>query len=145
MRISDLLRHKDANGTGEVWTLPPDATVRELLAALAEHHIGAMVVTDGDALRGIVSERDIVRRLHTDGDTVLTLTIDELMTTDVVHGTPEATVDDVATLMTERRIRHLPVLDHDRLVGVVSIGDVVSSRMRELEHDREQLQNYISG
>lgn len=143
MRISDILRFKQESGAGQVWTIVPDATVRELLAALAEHHIGALVVADGDEVVGIVSERDIVRMLHREGDTVLDAEVRELMTREVVSAGPADAVDAVATLMTERRIRHLPVLEEGRLVGVVSIGDVVSSRMRELEHDREQLEQYI--
>ena len=147
MQIADILRHKQDN---HVWTIAPEASVRDLLAALADHHIGAMVVSgaqDGSAaaFAGIVSERDVVRRLHADGDAVLDSPVRDIMTTDVVHCTPAEAVDKVASLMTERRIRHLPVVDGARLVGVVSIGDVVSSRIRELQTDRDQLQQYITG
>jgi CBS domain-containing protein len=145
MQISDILRYKEQHGSSEVWTIPPDATVRELLAELAEHHIGAVVVTDGDAVSGIVSERDVVRRLHTDGVDVLDSEVADLMTTDVVHSSPSDPVDRVAELMTERRIRHLPVVEDGRVIGVISIGDVVYSRIRELEHDRSQLEQYITG
>jgi CBS domain-containing protein len=143
VQISDILRHKQDN---HVWTIAADATVRDLLRQLAEHHIGALIVSETDGqLAGIVSERDVVRRLHVDGDQVLDGTVDQIMTRDVVHASPGDAVDEVASLMTERRVRHLPVLDGDRLVGVVSIGDVVSSRIRELQQDRDQLQHYITG
>jgi CBS domain-containing protein len=143
VQISDILRHKQDN---HVWTIAADATVRDLLRQLAEHHIGALIVSETDGqLAGIVSERDVVRRLHVDGDQVLDGTVDQIMTRDVVHASPGDAVDEVASLMTERRVRHLPVLDGERLVGVVSIGDVVSSRIRELQQDRDQLQHYITG
>jgi CBS domain-containing protein len=143
VQISDILRHKQDN---HVWTIAPDASIRDLLSHLAEHHIGALIVSGTDSqVAGIVSERDVVRRLHSDGDAVLDRTVDQIMTRDVVHCAPGDAVPDVAALMTERRIRHLPVLDGDRLVGVVSIGDVVSSRIRELQQDRDQLEQYITG
>jgi CBS domain-containing protein len=142
MQISDILRYK---GSDTVWTIAPGATVTELLASLAEHHIGALIVVDAAQVAGIVSERDVVRRLHDRGASVLEHTVEDIMTRDVVHCTPGDAVDSVATLMTERRIRHLPVLDGDALVGIVSIGDVVSSRMRELQKDRDQLEQYITG
>jgi CBS domain-containing protein len=146
VQISDILRHKQDN---HVWTIAADATVEQLLAQLAEHHIGALIVSTGGAvdgpLVGIVSERDVVRQLHHRGADVLTVAVEQIMTRDVVHCAPSDAVDAVATLMTERRIRHLPVLDGADLVGVVSIGDVVSSRMRELQKDRDQLEQYITG
>jgi CBS domain-containing protein len=143
LQIADILRHKQDN---RVWTIAPDASVRDLLSQLAEHHIGAMMVAGrGSDLVGIVSERDVVRRLDSDGDGVLNGTVEQIMTRDVVHCAPGDAVTQVAALMTERRIRHLPVIDADELVGVVSIGDVVSSRIRELQQDRDQLEQYITG
>jgi CBS domain-containing protein len=141
MRISDILRHK---GTA-VHTLPPQAAVRELLTTLAEHRIGAIVIIEGDTVRGIVSERDVVRRLTERGADLLDATVEELMTTDVVTCRPDDTVDAIAQTMTDRRVRHMPVLAEGRLAGIVSIGDVVSSRMRQLEHDRGHLEQYITG
>lgn len=139
MRIADVLRSK---GT-EVATINPTATVAELLAELAENNIGAMVVLDDDGLVGIVSERDIVRRLHERGADALRAPVSEIMTTDVATCTPDETVDHLTVLMTERRIRHVPVMFNGRLAGIVSIGDVVKSRMNELEHAQEQLEAYI--
>lgn len=141
MRISDILRHK---GT-VVHTLPPQASIHDLLAALAEHGIGAVLVTEGDILRGIVSERDVVRRLTERGADLLDSTVEQIMTNVVVTCRPDDTVDAIAQTMTERRVRHMPVLEGERIAGIVSIGDVVSSRMRQLEHDRGHLEQYISG
>lgn len=143
MQISDILRHKQEN---HVWTIRSEATVRDLLRALADHHIGALIVSDsGQQVDGIVSERDVVRQLQARGDSVLAARVEDIMTREVVHCTPADPVDQVASLMTQRHIRHLPVLDAGTLVGVVSIGDVVSSRIRELQQDRDQLEQYITG
>jgi CBS domain-containing protein len=143
VQISDILRHKQDN---HVWTIAPTASVRDLLQELADHHIGALIVSEsGEQVDGIVSERDVVRQLHAHGEDVLAGSVAQLMTRDVVHCAPADPVDEVASLMTQRRIRHLPVLDDGRLVGVVSIGDVVSSRIRELQKDRDQLEQYITG
>ena len=141
MKISDILRHK---GT-DVATIGADGAVTDLLDVLASHGIGALVVTGSSGIAGIVSERDIVRALADRGASVLTAQVADIMTTDVVHCTPGDDIDQVAGTMTERRIRHMPVLDNGALVGIVSIGDVVSSRIRQLEHDRVQLEHYITG
>ncbi len=145
MLISDILRHKSASKAAAVVTIAPTETIAALLAVLAEHRIGAVVAVDGDTIAGIVSERDVVRRLHQRGADVLEATVNDIMTSPVVTCAPDDSVNGVATLMTDRRFRHMPVLDHDRLVGIVSIGDVVSSRMRGLEQDREHLEQYITG
>lgn len=145
MKIADLLRHKSsAGGTRpDVVTVAPSDTVTDLLATLARHNVGAVLAVDGDAVRGVVSERDIVRRMAEDGSAVLERTVESLMTTTVMSCASGDGVDTVAQTMTDRRIRHMPVIDDGRLIGVVSIGDVVSSRIRQLEHDREQLEQYI--
>ncbi len=147
MRISDILRRKTAGTT--VVTIAPSASIIDLLAQLAEHRIGALVVVDGDAVVGIVSERDVVRRLNTGGAEVLQGRVADMMNSPVVSCAPQDSVDSVATTMTDRRFRHMPVLaqgEHGaQLVGIVSIGDVVSSRMHELEQDREHLEQYITG
>lgn len=127
-----------------VATIPPAATVRDLLDLLAEQRIGAVVVTADDAIAGIVSERDVVRRLADDGGALLDLQVAEIMTVDVVTCTKETSVEDLARTMTERRIRHVPVVDADgALAGIVSIGDVVKSRISELEGERDDLVGYI--
>lgn len=140
MKISDVLRDK---GT-EVVTISPDATVRELLAMLAEHNVGALVVSsDGTSVAGIVSERDVVRGLNSDPD-VLAAPVQSIMTAEVHTCDTEAHIDDLMRLMTERRIRHVPVVTEDSLRGIVSIGDVVKTRIAELEFDRDQLHRYIA-
>jgi CBS domain-containing protein len=139
MRISDVLTSKP----GEVVTIRPDATVRDLLGLLAQHNIGAVVVSaDGGAVDGIVSERDIVRRLA-ESDAVLDGTVDEIMTSDVQTCEPDVPVDDLRQLMTERRIRHVPVVSDGTLVGIISIGDVVKSSIGQLQFERDQLDTYL--
>jgi CBS domain-containing protein len=141
MRISDVLRVK---GT-KVVTVTPDTKVRELLQVLAEHGIGAVVVSgDGTALDGIVSERDIVRAFAQRGAAVMSEPVTEIYTAEVRTIAPEATLDDVMRLMTERRIRHAPVVADGTLKGLVSIGDVVKNRIDELETERTALSDYIS-
>jgi CBS domain-containing protein len=140
MRIADVLRGKG----GAVVTIKPDATVAELLAGLADHNIGAMVVAGPDGVKGIVSERDVVRQLHTHGASVLSRPVEKIMTTLVSTCTKEDTVDSLTLLMTENRVRHVPVLEAGQLIGIVSIGDVVKTRMQELESEHEQLQSYIT-
>jgi CBS domain-containing protein len=140
MRISDLLRSK---GTA-VATVGPQTTVTELLSGLAEHNVGAMVVVGPEGIAGIVSERDVVRRLHDRGPELLSMPVSEIMTTMVESCRPEDSVDQLSVLMTERRIRHVPVVVDGKLAGIISIGDVVKSRMQELEKSQEQLEAYIS-
>jgi CBS domain-containing protein len=141
MNIADILRHKGA----AVATITPSGAVGEMLQALAEHNVGALVVSDAGVVVGIVSERDIVRRLHTRGAQLLADPVSEIMTAPVVSCGSQDSVDTVAETMTNRRIRHMPVIDAGNLVGIVSIGDVVSSQIRQLEQDRGQLEHYITG
>ncbi|MBA9006124.1 CBS domain-containing protein [Thermomonospora cellulosilytica] len=142
MRISDILRKKGS----AVATVRPDATVRELLARLAELNIGAVVVSpDGAAIAGIVSERDVVRRLHEHGAALLDAPVSQIMTEQVRTCAPEAAVADLRKTMTEHRIRHVPVVSDGRMVGLVSIGDVVKSAIDELETEREHLVGYLHG
>jgi len=140
MRISDILRSKG----NTVSTVRPDATVRQLLAALAEHNIGALVVSDdGESIGGIVSERDVVRQMHDRGASLLEAPVSSIMTADVRTCTPDEDVDLLRSTMTEHRIRHVPVVRDGRLAGIVSIGDVVKSTISELETEREHLVGYI--
>ncbi len=140
MRISDVLRRKGS----DVATIGRTMTVGQLVATLGERNIGAAVVTGDAGVVGIVSERDVVRRLRDLGADLLAATVEQIMTADVLSCSPDDTVDQLAEVMTERRIRHVPVLRDGELVGIVSIGDVVKSRIGELETDREQLESYIS-
>lgn len=141
MRISEIL---NAKASQDVVTVRPEAGVRELVALLAEHNVGALVVSaDGTSLDGIVSERDVVRHLHHDG-TVVNNTVGAIMTTEVSTCGPETDLDELMQTMTERRIRHVPVCDGDRLVGIVSIGDVVKHKIDRLEFERDQLDSYVN-
>jgi CBS domain-containing protein len=142
MRISDVLHSK---GSTEVATIRPDATVRELLAELATRNVGALVVSeDGTSAIGIVSERDVVRHLN-DDDAMLDGPVSAIMTTSIQVGHPDDSLDRLMALMTEHRVRHVPVVQDGALVGIVSIGDAVKLRLSQLEFERDQLNNYVAG
>ncbi|MFN8126460.1 MAG: CBS domain-containing protein [Candidatus Nanopelagicales bacterium] len=127
-------------------TVAPDATVTDLLAKLAEFNIGALVVSeDGATVVGIVSERDIVRQLATSGADTLAMPVSAIMTPTVTCAPPTATTADLMGLMTESRVRHVPVLDdEEHMIGIVSIGDVVKSRLGELQDERDALVEYVN-
>ncbi len=140
MRIGDVLGAKPSQ---DVVTITPEAGVMELLALLAEHNVGALIVSsDGESVDGIVSERDVVRHLHHDG-TVVNNTVGAIMTAEVETCDRETQLDDLMKVMTERRIRHVPVVEADKLVGIVSIGDIVKHRMDLLQFERDQLDHYV--
>ncbi|WP_107772315.1 CBS domain-containing protein [Nocardioides sediminis] len=140
MRIKDILTAKPSS---EVVTISPDAPVRDLIALLAEHNIGAVIVSsDGSSVTGIVSERDVVRRLGTDTG-VLDASVGDIMTVEVQTCAGDDSLTDLMKTMTERRIRHLPVVADGRLTGIISIGDVVKHRIGELEFERDQLDHYV--
>ncbi|WP_166132921.1 CBS domain-containing protein [Nocardioides ochotonae] len=140
MHIDDVLRAKERP---EVVTIRPDAGIRDLLALLAEHNIGAVVVsTDARTVEGIVSERDVVRHLHDDG-TVVNNTVGAIMTPEVETCALDTDLDAVMKTMTERRVRHLPVLRDGALVGVVSIGDLVKHKIGQLQFERDELDRYV--
>lgn len=140
MLVSDLIKRKGS----AVTKASPETTIAALLDLLAEHRIGAVVVSADGGVDGIVSERDVVRALRTAGAALLDAPISTVMTSDVVVTGPGDTVEDMMRLMTDRRIRHVPVVTQDgRLAGIISIGDVVKSRIDELEADRDQLIGYI--
>lgn len=140
MRINDVLRRKG----GDVVTVKPDETVQRLLQLLAEHGIGALVVSrDGGSVDGIVSERDVVRQLHSRGPSILSVSVSEIMTTTVETCDVDADTQALARKMTDRRIRHVPVVHEGRLCGIVSIGDVVKQRLDELQTERDSLVGYL--
>ena len=140
MRINQVLAAKARQG---VVTIKPEATIRELLALLAKQNVGAVVVSqDGRTLDGIVSERDVVRRLNED-ESVLTAPVSTIMTADVHTCDGTEPVLELMKAMTDRRVRHVPVVNDGVLTGVVSIGDVVKSRISELEFERDQLDSYV--
>jgi CBS domain-containing protein len=141
MHVSDLLTVKGSI----VATVTSSSTVGEVVAELARHRVGALVVSpDGHHIEGIVSERDIVRQLSEVRQQLLDEPVSSIMSTSVSTCSPDDDVESIMELMTERRIRHVPVVSDGVLVGIVSIGDVVKSRMGELEKDRNELLEYIS-
>jgi CBS domain-containing protein len=140
MRISDVLRRKGDS----VVTIRRDATVAELLDLLTEHRIGAAVVSDGEGrVDGIVSERDVIVHLRRATAPPLEEKVGAIMTTEVTTCRPEDDTESLARTMTERRVRHLPVLVDGRLAGIVSIGDIVKQRLDELQDERDQLVDYV--
>ena len=145
MTIKVLLKAKGSH----VVTIAPDATLTEFVDALTEHRIGAMVVSaDGTTIEGIVSERDLVRALRSlgplRGSTLDQARVREIMTAEVLTCDPEASVDSVMAMITERRIRHVPVVTEGKLVGIVSIGDIVKARISHLEMERSALVDYVT-
>jgi len=141
VRIEKVLAGK---GSTTVATITAESTVRQALAELARHRIGALIVSpDGTSIAGIVSERDVVRALDRDGPGVIEQPVASIMSTDLHTCGPEDEVDAIMALMTAKRIRHVPVLRDGSLAGIVSIGDVVKSRIDELEGDRKALVDFI--
>ena len=141
MNVQSVLASKGS----DVATIRPEATIADATAALRDR-VGALVVSsDGSTIEGILSERDVVRALAAHGAGTLGRTVSSAMSSDVVTCQPEASMDGLMAMMTDRRIRHLPVVDDGRLAGIISIGDVVKSRLGQLEHENDQLYDYIQG
>jgi len=147
MLVQQILKVKGAGGGKEgVITIAPDKTLTEAAQLLAEMRIGAVVVSaDGATASGIVSERDIVRELGRRGTACLNEKVGELMTRDLVTCSPEETADQVLAIMTDRRFRHIPVVRDGRMIGVISIGDVVKARLEEMAMEQEALKGMIMG
>jgi CBS domain-containing protein len=140
MRICDILRRKGY----EVVTIAPDRTVLEAVQTLVDHNIGAVVVTGPSGPIGILSERDVLRLTATSAD-LSVLRVGDAMTVDIVMGSGSDRLRDVMDLMTQRRIRHLPVVDEDNLAGLVSIGDLVNALRTAVETENQHLKQYIAG
>lgn len=132
----------DAKG-GQVHTIRPDARVIDALQLMAQKDIGALPVMDGDRLVGIMSERDYARKVILQGRSSHDIAVRDIMTSDVVTVDPTRTVEDCMSVMTQRRVRHLPVCEGDKLVGLVSIGDLVKEVIAEQEQTIKQLESYI--
>jgi len=142
MNVETILRNKG----GRVTTIRSDATIAEAVGALRQHGIGALVVSDGDgSVDGILSERDIVAALADDGALLLSRPVGEVMTRAVLTCEPQDTVAELMAEMTNRRIRHFPVVDDGKLCGIISIGDVVKSRLDEIEFEASSLRSFIAG
>ncbi len=139
MNVLSILRSKGS----DVITTSPNATVMDAARIMTEKGIGAVLVLDRGRVVGVISERDIVRTVATKGVAALYLEVDQLMSSEVFTRTRSATSDELMTLMTERRIRHVPIVEDHQLYGLVSIGDVVKHRIAETEKEAEALRDYI--
>ena len=139
--VAQLLRSKPHG----VLSISPDMAVYNALQLMADKNVGALLVLDGDTLVGIFSERDYARKIILVGKSSKDTLVREIMSSHVLYVRPQQTIEDCMALMTDKRVRHLPVLDEHRVIGVISIGDVVKGIISEQEFIIEQLQNYISG
>ncbi|HEY79654.1 MAG TPA: CBS domain-containing protein [Anaerolineae bacterium] len=140
-QVKDILAAKG----DQVWAVSPDDTVLDALKTMKEHDIGAVLVMDGDALRGILSERDYARKVVLLGRASRNTPVKEIMTAEVETVSPEDSIDQCMTSMTEKHIRHLPVVEEGRVVGVISIGDVVKAIIEEQAFLLDQMEAYITG
>ena len=139
--VKDILRIKG----NEIWTTTPDATVYEALQTMAEKNVGALVVLDADTVVGIMSERDYARKVILHGRSSKEIRVREIMTSEVYFVRPEQDIQECMAQMTDKRVRHLPALENDRLVGIISIGDVVKALIAEHESTIKHLEDYITG
>lgn len=139
--VKELLREKGS----QVWTIAPQATVYEALELMAAKNIGSLVVVERGDVVGVFTERDYARKVILKGRSSKTTTVAELMTADVLYVSPDDTIENCMALMTEKRLRHLPVMDDGKLAGVVSIGDIVKVIISEREFTIRELERYITG
>lgn len=140
-----LVQHLLDRKGRDVITIPGTASVFDAIKLMADREVGSLLVMDGDDLQGIVTERDYARKVILKGRSSETTSVGEIMTTDLVTTTDRQTVSECMSLMTERRIRHLPVLDDGKVIGLISIGDLVNAIISDQQEEIEQLENYISG
>lgn len=139
--VDKLLKAK----SNELWTIAPDSTVYSALQLMSEQDVGALLVLDEGNLVGIFTERDYARKLILKGKFSKETTVDELMTSQVLYVGPKNTIENCMVLMTNKRVRHLPVIDNGKLTGIITIGDAVKQIISDQEHTIHQLENYISG
>jgi CBS domain-containing protein len=141
MRVQELLARKESNA---VYTVEPDQTVFEAVTRMANHNVGAMLVVQNENLVGIITERDYLRLVAVMGRTSRTTPVHEIMTRSVIYLTPETTLEEAMAIVTEKRIRHLPVLENEKVIGVLSIGDLVSAMAHKREMRIRTLEAYIA-
>jgi CBS domain-containing protein len=139
--IRDVLQEKG----NQTWTVVPDTMVFDALKLMAEKNIGALIVLDGEKIVGIFSERDYARKIILHGKSSRETTVKEIMTTNVVGVRPAQSMEDCMVLMTDKRIRHLPVVEGEKLIGMISIGDVVKAIISDKDFLIQQLEHYITG
>lgn len=140
-----LVQHLLDSKGREIISIVQDASVLDAIKLMADRAVGSLLVMDGDDLKGIVTERDYARKVIIKGRSSRSTEVAEIMTTEIVTATSEQTVNDCMTLMTERRIRHLPVVDAGKVAGMISIGDLVQAIISDQQEEIEQLEQYISG
>ena len=140
-----LVQHLLAAKGEQVISIAPDASVLDAIKLMAEEGIGALVVLDGEALAGIVSERDYARKVILKGRSSEATAVADIMTAEVLTATKDSTVDRCMAMMTDKRCRHLPVVDEDRVIGMISIGDLVQAIIADQKEEIEQLEQYIAG
>jgi len=140
-RVKDIL---DVKGR-DIWSIAPDISVYDAMKLMADKEIGSLMVMEGTKLVGIISERDYARKVILQGRSSRTTQVREIMTSRVVYAQPDQNIEECMALVTEKRVRHLPVIDEGQLVGVISIGDLVKSIISEQKFIIEQLERYIRG
>jgi CBS domain-containing protein len=145
MDVSGTIEVILSQKSGEIWTTTPDATVYDAIALMAEKNVGALLVIEGDKLAGIISERDYSRKVMLRGKRSRETYVREIMTTELTTASPRQTVEECLRFMTEKRVRHLPVVGDGKLRGVISIGDLVKQVISVQSATLEQLRDYISG
>lgn len=141
MQVKEILNQKGR----DIFSVKPDSTVFDAIAKMAEYNVGALLVMEDSKLKGIISERDYRNRVILEGRTSKTTEVQEIMTKDVIRVRPTDTVNLCMQLMTEKKIRHLPVVDNEQVVGVISIGDVVKTVIAHQKSEIDSLRNYIGG
>ncbi|HEV2698582.1 MAG TPA: CBS domain-containing protein [Terriglobales bacterium] len=141
MTIKHILEHKGRN----VWTIGPDATVLDAVAKMAEKNIGSLLVMDDEKLIGIITERDYARNVILKGKTSPSTLVIDIMQRNVIHVRPEQSVELCMALMTEKRVRHLPVVEDTKVIGILSIGDLLKFIISKREFTIDQLEHYIQG
>lgn len=139
--INDLLENKDK----KIHSIPPGARVFDAIKVLAEHNIGVLLVMEGQRLVGIMSERDVIREARNGFARLERITVAEIMTKDLIVGVPSDDISYVMAIMTKNRIRHLPILDGSKIVGLLSIGDVIKSQISDSAFENRMLKDYIDG
>ncbi len=141
MKVHDLLKKK----AGKIVSISSDRTIKQAMESIIAHKIGALPVIDGDELKGIISERDIFRLTFSKGESGFNVKVSEVMTKNIVIGFLNDDVENVSALMTQNRFRHLPIMDNKKLVGIISIGDVVAANVDSLAVENRYLKEYIAG
>jgi CBS domain-containing protein len=141
MKVSDILSTKGGN----VWSIAPGASVFDAMKLMAEKGVGALIVREGERVAGVISERDYARKVILEGRSSPTTQVREIMTAHVLYAGLEQTIEECMAVMTDKRVRHLPVLEQGRLIGVISIGDLVKAIISEQQFRIEQLEQYIKG